>query len=61
MYRMNQELRSLMQLSGVRQKDVAQSLKIQESKLCRMLKKELTPENRRLIVTAIQEIAITKQ
>lgn len=60
MYNTNLELRSLMILSGVRQRDIASALKMQESTLSRLLKNDLTPENRQKIIVAIQKLSVKR-
>ena len=56
----NADIKMLMQLSNIQQKEIAHYLHVDTSTLCRRLQKELSPENRSEIMIAIREISIKR-
>ena len=56
MKKANADIREAIMAAGLKQWQIADSLKISENTLCRRLRHELTPEGKKQILDAIQEL-----
>ena len=54
---MNESIRLLLQMKRVRQWEIAEAIGVSEPTLCRMLRKELTDEQKKKIVSVVNDIA----